>query len=158
MFVSEQTHISVFPRCWWDLKSRSHRDYRQISESPPSSHSFSKAQNFVHSANNHRHGWKERLSISKFTRFKGDMSKASKDRPDSQNLTDVCIGGGRGKLCPSHTNVCKILACVAGGIVWVGNWSFGGGRLCRQISLDYITTAPPPNLTRLLHNTASYAG
>ena len=31
-------------------------------------------------------------------------------------------------------------------------------RLRRQISLDYITTAPPPNLTRLLHNTASYAG
>ena len=28
----------------------------------------------------------------------------------------------------------------------------------RQISLDYITTAPPPNPTRLLHNTASYAG
>ena len=25
-------------------------------------------------------------------------------------------------------------------------------------NLDYITTAPPPNLTRLLHNTASYAG
>ena len=24
--------------------------------------------------------------------------------------------------------------------------------------LDYITTAPPPNLTRLLHNTASHAG
>ena len=24
--------------------------------------------------------------------------------------------------------------------------------------LDYITTAPPPNLTRVLHNTASYAG
>ena len=24
--------------------------------------------------------------------------------------------------------------------------------------LDYITTAPPPNLTGLLHNTASYAG
>ena len=24
--------------------------------------------------------------------------------------------------------------------------------------LDYITTAPPPNLTPLLHNTASYAG
>ena len=24
-----------------------------------------------------------------------------------------------------------------------------------KISLDYITTAPPPNLTRLLHNTAS---
>ena len=31
-------------------------------------------------------------------------------------------------------------------------------RLRRQISLDYITTAPPPNLTRLLHNTASYEG
>ena len=31
-------------------------------------------------------------------------------------------------------------------------------RLRRQISLDYITTAPPPNLTRLLHTTASYAG
>ena len=31
-------------------------------------------------------------------------------------------------------------------------------RLRRQISLDYITTALPPNLTRLLHNTASYAG
>ena len=31
-------------------------------------------------------------------------------------------------------------------------------QLRRQISLDYITTAPPPNLTRLLHNTASYAG
>ena len=31
-------------------------------------------------------------------------------------------------------------------------------RLHRQISLDYITTAPSPNLTRLLHNTASYAG
>ena len=30
--------------------------------------------------------------------------------------------------------------------------------LRRQISLDHITTAPPPNLTRLLHNTASYAG
>ena len=28
----------------------------------------------------------------------------------------------------------------------------------RQISLDFITTAPPPNLTRLLHNTASCAG
>ena len=28
----------------------------------------------------------------------------------------------------------------------------------RQILLDYITSAPPPNLTRLLHNTASYAG
>ena len=27
-----------------------------------------------------------------------------------------------------------------------------------RYSLDYITTAPPPNLTRLLHNTASYAG
>ena len=27
-----------------------------------------------------------------------------------------------------------------------------------EISLDYITTAPPPNLTRPLHNTASYAG
>ena len=27
-----------------------------------------------------------------------------------------------------------------------------------QISLDYITTVRPPNLTRLLHNTASYAG
>ena len=27
-----------------------------------------------------------------------------------------------------------------------------------QIALDYITTAPPPNLTRLLHNTTSYAG
>ena len=26
------------------------------------------------------------------------------------------------------------------------------------ISLDFITTAPPPNLTRLVHNTASYAG
>ena len=26
-----------------------------------------------------------------------------------------------------------------------------------RYSLDYITTAPPPNLTRLLHNTASYA-
>ena len=25
-------------------------------------------------------------------------------------------------------------------------------------NLDYITTAPPPNLTRLLHSTASYAG
>ena len=25
-------------------------------------------------------------------------------------------------------------------------------------SLDYIKTARPPNLTRLLHNTASYAG
>ena len=25
---------------------------------------------------------------------------------------------------------------------------------CHQISLDYITTAPPPHLTRLLHNTA----
>ena len=31
-------------------------------------------------------------------------------------------------------------------------------RLRRQNSLDYTTTAPPPNLTRLLHNTASYAG
>ena len=31
-------------------------------------------------------------------------------------------------------------------------------RVRRQISLDYITTAPPPNLTRLLHNTASYVG
>ena len=30
-------------------------------------------------------------------------------------------------------------------------------RLRRQISLDYITTALPPNLTRLLRNTASYA-
>ena len=28
----------------------------------------------------------------------------------------------------------------------------------RQISLDYITTAPPLSLSRLLHNTASYAG
>ena len=36
-----------------------------------------------------------------------------------------------------------------------GGWYFW--RLRRQISLDYITTAPPPNLTRLLHNTASYA-
>ena len=31
-------------------------------------------------------------------------------------------------------------------------------RLHRQISFDYITTVPPPNLTRLLHNTASNAG
>ena len=31
-------------------------------------------------------------------------------------------------------------------------------RLRRQISLDYMTTALSPNLTRLLHNTASYAG
>ena len=30
-------------------------------------------------------------------------------------------------------------------------------RLRRQISIDYIKTAPPPNLTLLLHNTASYA-
>ena len=70
------------------------------------------------------------------------------------------------------------IACVAGGIVWVRDQSFGGGavfqkkgvgtrryfsrlrrslRLRRQISLDYITTAPPANLTRLLHNIASYA-
>ena len=28
----------------------------------------------------------------------------------------------------------------------------------RDEAVDYITTAPPPNLTRLLHNTASYAG
>ena len=34
----------------------------------------------------------------------------------------------------------------------------GVGTLRRQISLDYITTALPPNLTRLLDNTASYAG
>ena len=32
------------------------------------------------------------------------------------------------------------------------------GSIVRVISLDYITTAPPPNVTRLLHNTASYAG
>ena len=67
------------------------------------------------------------------------------------------------------------LACVAGGILWVRDWSFRGGavfqkkrvgtrkvkyfsRLRRQISLDYITTVLAPNLTRLLHNTASYAG
>ena len=31
-------------------------------------------------------------------------------------------------------------------------------RLRRQISLDFITTAPTPNLTRLLPNTASYTG
>ena len=65
------------------------------------------------------------------------------------------------------------LACVAGGILWVRDWSFRGGavfqkkgvgtrrlkyfsRLRCQISLDYITTVLPPNLTRLLHNTANY--
>ena len=41
-------------------------------------------------------------------------------------------------------HVCRFsyifVACVAGGI------------------LEYFTTAPPPNLTRLLHITASYAG
>ena len=63
--------------------------------------------------------------------------------------------------------------------LWSTHVSFGGGavfqkkgvrtrryfsrlrlswRLRRQISLDYITTALPPNLSRLLHNTASYAG
>ena len=43
-----------------------------------------------------------------------------------------------------------------------GVWYFSrlrrSWRLRRQISLYYITTAPPPNVTRLLHNTASYAG
>ena len=41
----------------------------------------------------------------------------------------------------------------------VRDYSFGGGAVFQkkgvgtsQISLDYITTAPPPNLTRLLHN------
>ena len=62
--------------------------------------------------------------------------------------------------------------CVAGGIVWGARLKFFAARdgpavkshstilqrLRRQISLDFITTAPTPNLTRLLHNTASYAG
>ena len=62
----------------------------------------------------------------------------------------------------------SVLACVAGGIVWVRDESFGGGAVFQkkgvgtsrgsQISLDYIMTAPPPNLTPLRHNTASYAG
>ena len=78
-----------------------------------------------------------------------------------------------------HLTACSSaeVACIAGGIVWVRlkfwprsrvpkkgsrdeaveilrrSW-----RLRHQISLDYITMAPPPNLTRLLHNTASYAG
>ena len=107
--------------------------------------------------------------------------------------------------CLKKSLIFQSLAYVAGGIVWVQDWSFGGGagfqkkfvgfsligwfnwdqlkwqkwaafektwfsgrryfsrlrrswQLRRQISLDCITTAPPPNLTRLLHNTASYAG
>ena len=107
--------------------------------------------------------------------------------------------------CLKKSLIFQSLAYVAGDIVWVRDWSFGGGagfqkkfvgfsligwfnwdqlkwqkwaafektwfsgrryfsrlrrswQLRRQISLDCITTAPPPNLTRLLHNTASYAG
>ena len=65
------------------------------------------------------------------------------------------------------------IACVAGGIVWVRDKSFGGGAVFQKkgvgtrrlppatqvfLAASPLVTAPPSNLTRLLHNTASYAG
>ena len=55
-----------------------------------------------------------------------------------------------------------------GGIVWVWDKSFGGGavfqkkgvgmRRLKFLAASPLVTAPPWNLTRLLHNSASYAG
>ena len=69
------------------------------------------------------------------------------------------------------------LACVAGGIVWLKFWRRGrdpkkgvGTRRLKFLAASPLvaalppdshstgTAAPPPNLTRLVHNTASYAG
>ena len=60
------------------------------------------------------------------------------------------------------------VACVAGGIVSVHHLGFGGGAVIakkkvgtRGLNFSRLTPllgASPPDLTRLLHNTASYAG
>ena len=55
-----------------------------------------------------RHHRKERLKISKITKFESDLLKAYKGTApqNSRNCTDVCVVVGH-KLVPSHTNVCK---------------------------------------------------
>jgi len=64
-----------------------------------------------------------------------------------------------------------MLGCVAVGIVSVRDYSFHSGAMiqkgsgdeaCVQFSISrgftLLVTASSPNLTRLLHNTTSYAG
>ena len=50
---------------------------------------------------------------------------------------------------------CKIVVLLIKPIAFV---AFPLPSPSSDLKVPYITTAPPPNLTRLLHNTASYAG
>ena len=65
-----------------------------------------------------------------------------------------CGEGAAGKLIRAVVSLCSWQYCVGARLRF---WRRSRVPNC-QISLDYIATAPPPNLTRLLHNTASYAG
>ena len=56
----------------------------------------------------HRHRGKERLKISKVTKFESDRMKTNKDMaPQSRKFLYTFVWRGA-SLCPHHTNVCKI--------------------------------------------------
>ena len=63
------------------------------------------------------------------------------------------MGQPRGVLLGILGGVChpvlQILACVAGGIVWVRDWSFGGGAVFQKKG---VGTRRLSNLTRLCYN------